>query len=273
MLEQKKLKNNTGLINRTGGLIKDNAKMARDGMKYYLDTLRKLPGAYMASKEQIKRENLSRKRIRGLGDIQAIRQRIEESKTKISSIGEWVNLAKKGIWSERIKRRLERFDSYAEGLKRKAELLEFDYQYVVNSFLALYKDELDAFFNAADRNENGNSRKLEIAEGLTKIGLIGERAYNLTAQVNKLEEDVEKFVDNKLSGSKKDKLIQVVAKLGSKMVGTGSILKRAIDTAKLVTLGLYYIARILIFVIKYFILIPVTFIKSISGFFKKKRIN
>ena len=149
-MEKNKQKLNSGMIKKISGLIKDNARMAREGMIYYLDTLRKLPGAYMVSKDQVKADTLSRKRIKGLEDIQAIGERIEQSKTKMSSIEKWVNLAKEGMWSEGVKKRIERFDASAGGLKRKAELLEFNYRYFMDLLLIFTKDELDAFFIVAD---------------------------------------------------------------------------------------------------------------------------
>lgn len=266
----------------TGGLIRDNARIARDGMIYYLDTLCKLPGAYITSKGQVKREDLSRKRINGLADIHAIGQEIEKSKTKMNSIGEWVNLAKEGTWSKGIKKRIERFDLSAGELKRKVELLELDYRYFWTSLPT-----------ASDKSDD----RSKITEGLMQIELIGERTQDLAAQASKLEKGVERFVDNKLSDSKKDKREQVsvgprttygvypeqgrgirvqdkpLSWSKRSIMGVRVILKQVIDTVKLITLSLYYIARILIFVIKYFILVPAAFIETIINFLKKRRLG
>lgn len=281
MVGQKKQELNTGLINRASGLIKDNAKMARDGMLYYLDTLGKLPGAYMASKDQIKAETLSRKRINGLEDIQLIRHRIEESKTKINSIGKWVNLAKDGSWNERVKKKIEYFDLSAGKLKRKTELLDLDYQYFVDSFLDCYKDELKTFFNGVDADKDGNSKKLEIVEGLTKVGLIGERAQDLAFEANKLEGNVESFIDNKLSGASFGEPKGARQKIAAPSRSPAKRLvlrlyytsKRVNNAIKLVILGLYYVARMFIFVIKYFVLLPVAFTEKIIRLFRKKKIR
>ncbi|MEE8360166.1 MAG: hypothetical protein V3S04_04500 [Candidatus Omnitrophota bacterium] len=272
-MEQDRPKRNTGVISKTGGLIKDNARIAKDGMIYYLDTLWKLPGAYMASRDGTKSERLSRKRIRRLEDIEAIRGKIEESGAKIDSVREWIKLAREGSWVEDIKKRIGEFELASEELERRIELLKLDYRYFADSFLSVGKDELTAFFNGVDTGKDTDTRISEISESLKQVELIGERAQETASETERLEKDIENFIDKKLSGSKKDKRREIKAgqPSGIRRLATGlvGVLKRVINIARLVTLALYYVARVSIFLIKYCILVPAAFIERVVGLFKK----
>lgn len=270
----------------TGELIRDNARITKEGMIYYLDTLWKLPGAYMASKDQIKREGQSRNRINDLEGIQAIGKRIEESKFKMTSIGDWVSFAKEGTWNDGIKKIIERFDLSAGKLKGKAKQLDLDYHFFADSFLTLNKDTQSLLLIESDTDGNRQQKNKEIIERLKQIESIGDKTHDLVAQAHKLEMDVERFIDSKLSGLGKDTQRVVATKLRSGgglgrhrawserlIAGTRDMVRRIKNTIKLLLMSLYYISRIVIFVIKYFVLVPAAFIKSITLLFKKKRVE
>lgn len=276
-MEQDGLKKRTGVADKAGSLIKDNAKSAKDGMLYYLDTLWKLPGAYMASNDKTSRERLFRKRIRRLEDVEQIKRNIEDSGSKINSVMEWVNLAKGGTWSEEIKNDIRGFDAVSAGLRKKIELLEFDYKYFADSFLQFNKDKLTMFFSGSDIERAADVKAAEISASLRHVELIGRKAYEVVSETNKLEKDIERFVDRRLSGPKGNisKKIKAARPFwGRRLVaGSANILRRTANTVKLVTACLYYIARIAVFLIKYFILLPAAFTENIIRLFKKKKEN
>ncbi len=256
-------------------MIRDNARIARDGMAYYLDTLWKLPGAYMASRDQTKSERSYRKRVSRLEDVETIKREMEESLVKMSSIREWIKLAGEGRWSEDIKKRIEGFRSSSKELEDRIGLLNLEYRCLADSFLSLDRDALAAFFNGADTSEGAEAGISEASESLRQVELIGERARVAASETSRLEKDIENFIDRRLPGSKKDKRRKAKAgpARGIRRVaaGTAGVLKRVINAARLMTLALYYIARLSIFLIKYCILVPAAFIERTAGLFKKKR--
>lgn len=274
-MAQDEQKKSGWLANKAGSLIKDNAKSARDGMIYYLDTLWKLPGAYMASNDKTSRERLSRKRIRRLEDVEQIKRTIEESGSKINSVMEWVNLAKDGTWSEDIKNSIRGFDELSVGVRKKIELLELDYKYFADSFFHFDKDKITMFFSGSEIDRAADAEASDISASLRQVELIGSRAYEAVSEANKLEKDIERFVDRKLFGSKgagKKKIKADRLSWGRRLVTvSANILRRTANTVKLATACIYYIARIVIFLIKYFILLPAAFAENIIGIFKKKK--
>ncbi len=258
---------NPPLINRAGFLIRDNTTVAKEGMAFYLDTLWKLPGAYAAGRDQMKSAQLLRRRIKSFEDIHAIKNKIDESKTQINSIKEWVNLAKEGTWDKEIKRTIDQFGLTSDKLNEKVELLGLDYQYFADSFLSCRKDELTAFF----QGKNADYQKEEITSCLAQVGLLGDRVEETSAKANDLETDVEKFVDNKVSRATVSKPKRGSGKMPQNdCARLYDTLKRVILVLKLATLGAYYVARAFVFMIKYFILLPASFIEGIMDASKRK---
>ncbi len=114
-----------------------------------------------------------------------------------------------------------------------------------------------------------------ISESLMRVELIGERAQGAASETGRLEKDIVSFIDRRLPGLKKDRRREVKAGypagIRRSAAGLAGMLKRVINAARLMTLALYYIARIFIFLIKYCILVPAAFIERIAGLFKKKK--
>lgn len=266
--------NKPHFISRAGSLIKDNTSIAKDGMAFYLDTLWKLPGAYAAGRDQMKSEKLSRSRIKSFEDVYAIKSKIDESMVQINSIKEWVYLAQEGTWSMEVKKTIDGFGLTAGELEKKAELSRFDYQYFADSFLSCHKDALSAFFRGDGDKGNTDPKEAKITDSLMQMGLLGDRVEETFARACDLERDVEILVDTKLSHSKINKPKRLFGMAASKdghwFAGMGDTIKRSVLILKLAVLGVYYVARAFVFMIRYFILLPASFVEGLLGGLKKK---
>jgi hypothetical protein len=186
-----------------------------------------------------------------------------------------VNLAKEGTWDEPLKKKIENFGLASNKLQEKAELIETDYKYLVNLFLGSQENTLQTVLNNNATDPETNAKRNQIIKSLKKIELIGERSSDIISLVNKTEKDIEEFIDNKLSGVKKNKLKQGYRKRQSWLKKVMSTLSDTVNQfaniLKMVILGLYYIARIFVFLVRYFILIPAALLERFFGSFKIKK--
>lgn len=260
------------LWHKTGDMLKDNAKLTKDGMAYYLETLSKMPGAYITTNDYIKADKLRKKGIKNLENIKIIRRQIAETKDKARSIEEWVNIARGGTWDDAVKKRIENFCVISSKIKEKAELFEQDYNYFIKQLLSNHEEEIAAVINSKDSFKRTDEKGKQIIKSLNQIELIGERVTDNASNINKVEKDIEAFIDNDLSGLKRGELKPSLKKaLNRRSSWLKRLLNEGCDAVSRVTkalkflvMGLYYVARIFIFVVKYFILLPVSLLEKFS---------
>lgn len=273
MRDNGKPKESAGLLYKTSAALKNNAKLTKDGIAYYFDTLCKLPGAYMTTSDQVRSDNLRKRGIRSLASIESIKDRITENKDKARSIEEWVGMAKEGTWSAAVENNIESFSKTSIELKEKSELIEADYKHSVDLLLSHHEQEIVAAINNGKPTQGIDKKKQQIIKSLKQIELIGEQVDDYTSNISKVEKDIERFIDNDLPGLNKDSLKrsagQSLKTQFSWIKGLFSVwcnsVNRLTKAIKFVVLGLYYVARIFIFIIKYFILLPAAFLERIFG--------
>lgn len=260
------------LLHKTGDVLKNNAKLTKDGMAYYLETMSKMPGAYIATSEHIKTDKSRKKGIKNLENIKIIRRQIIGAKDKTKSIGEWAIIAGGGTWDDVTKKRIKDFSEASNKIKEKIELFEQNYNYFVKQLLSNHEEEISAVIKDNGSFEGADEKRKQIIQSLRQIEVIGEGINDNVAKINIVEKNIESFIDNDLSGLKRDKLMPSLKQALNKrstwikrVFNEGYVaVSRVTKALKFLVMGLYYIARIFIFVVKYFILLPTSLLEKIS---------
>lgn len=260
------------LLHKTGDALKANAKLTKDGMAYYLETMSKMPGAYIATSEHIKTDKSRKKGIKNLENIKIIRCQIIGAKDKTKSIGEWAIIAGGGTWDDVTKKRIKDFSEASNKIKEKIELFEQNYNYFVKQLLSNHEEEISAVIKDNGSFEGADEKRKQIIQSLRQIEVIGEGINDNVAKINIVEKNIESFIDNDLSGLKRDKLMPSLKQALNKrstwikrVFNEGYVaVSRVTKALKFLVMGLYYIARIFIFVVKYFILLPTSLLGKIS---------